>query len=177
MINLLPQKQKDELGLEQMFRVIMILGIIILASLICLALMFFFIKMLFGAKLDIVAISGEDKKNMIKILKIEEDEKSISYYNSNFSKLEAIYQKQADVSIMIRELIDLLPQRIYFTNLALTGNKVTVSGYCPERESLVSFKENLENISGFTNVNFSPNDWVKQKDINFSLNFDYVSKE
>ena len=92
MINLLPKKQKDELELEQMFRVIMILGIVITAGLICLALMFFFIKMLFEAKLDIKAISVEDKNKMVKILKVDDDEKSISYYNSNFSKLESIYK-------------------------------------------------------------------------------------
>ncbi|MCX6758388.1 MAG: hypothetical protein NTX14_01640 [Candidatus Nealsonbacteria bacterium] len=177
MINLLPKKQKDELELEQMFRVIMILGIVITAGLICLALMFFFIKMLFEAKLDIKAISVEDENKMVKILKVDDDEKSISYYNSNFSKLELIYKKQTDVSSMIGGLLDSLPQGIYLTNLTMTGNKAVASGHCPDRASLVSFKERLESNARFKSVYFPSNNWVEQKDINFSLNFEYVPKE
>jgi Tfp pilus assembly protein PilN len=177
MINLLPQKQRDELEQEQMFRVVMILGIVMTAGLICLSLMFYFVKFVFEAKYDVKAISVEDKKKMIQIMKVEEDEKSISYYNANFSKLEAIYNNQTNASLMIKELIDSLPPGIYLKNLSLTGNKAAVSGYCPDRDSLVSFKENLEGRANFQKLDFPANDWVEQKDINFSLNFAYGSNK
>ena len=177
MINLLPQKQKDELEREQMFRVVMILGIVMTASLICLALMFYVVKFFFEAKYDVKTISVEDKKKMIQIMKVEDDEKNISYYNANFSKLEVIYKNQTNASLMIKELIDSLPQGIYLKNLSLTGNKAAVSGYCPDRDSLVLFKRNLEGKTNFQKLDFPANDWVEQKDINFSLNFVYGSNK
>lgn len=174
MINLLPKKQKDELEQEQMFRVIMILGIVMVAGLICLALMLLVVKFLFEEKLDVKKISVEDKKKMIQIMKVEDEEKSISYYNANFTKLVAIYKNQINVSSMFQDLISSLPNGIYLKNLSLTGNKAAVSGYCPDRASLVAFKENLEKNPGFQKLDFPANDWVEQKNINFSLNFLYV---
>ena len=62
MINLLPQKQKDELKQEENFKLTLILGIVTLASLICFALILFSIKISIGGQLSYQKIFLEQKK-------------------------------------------------------------------------------------------------------------------
>lgn len=177
MINLLPEKQKKEFERDQMYRVVMILGTISIAGLICLALMLFTAKIYFMAKLEEKRILAEGKNQTIKMMKIKEDEERISSYNVNFSTLKMFYNKQANISLMIKELSDSLPPGISFSYLDYSGGKVSISGFCPDRESLVNFKNNLEKQANFKKINFPANDWVEQRNIDFSLNFEYVFKQ
>lgn len=177
MINLLPPQQKKELLAEEFYKTIMILGIIMASAMLSLGLMLHIVKWHFASQLEIQKIMVDQKVQQIKIYKVEEEEKKISDYNTQFNKLRTFYKTRVGVTEIIEELITALPSGFYLTNFFISEKKITVNGYCPDRESLVIFKGNLEKQKGFKNVYFAPNSWVTQKNINFNVNFEYEPEE
>ena len=179
MINLLPQKQKDELKQEENFKLTLILGIVTLASLICFALILFSIKISIGGQLSYQKIFLEQKKaESSQLQNLEEKMKSL---NSILKELNSFYQNEANLVEAFQIISTSLPSKIYLTTLnfnQVTGpekekylGNIFLTGFVPSREILTAFKKNLEKEKRFEVVYFPPESWVKPTDINFTASF------
>lgn len=171
MINLLPQQQKEEIITEEKFKLVLIFGIVILAFLISLSLILFSIKNIIFGQLEIQKIFLKEKE--LKVQKIQEMENKIKDYNLILSNLDSFYQKNLNLTEILEKLSKILPQGTYLTNFNfnLSTLQISLSGFCPDRETLLSFKENLEKEEKFEKVYFPPSNWLEPTDINFSLIF------
>jgi len=173
MINLLPPEQKEELFQEKRFKLVLILGIVILAFLVSLALILFSIKISLLADLEIQKIYFEQREKKLKSPGIRELEKKIKNYNLTLSKLETFYQGQLDLTSMLEKISQTLPQETYLTSLNFNPqiSQFTLTGFSPDREKLLQLKENLEKTEGLKEIYFPPANWLQATDINFFINF------
>ncbi len=173
MINLLPSPQKEELIQEERFKIVLILGIAILAFLISLILILFSIKTSLITELGIQKIYFEQKERELKSPQIGQLEEKITDLNLTLSKLNSFYQSQLNLTEILEKISQTLPEKTYLTtlNFNLPTSQFTLSGFSPSREILLDFKENLEKTEGFQEIYFPPANWVEPTDINFSVNF------
>ena len=173
MINLLPPEQKGELRQEEKLKLVLILGIIVLAFLISFTLILFSIKTSFSADLEIQKIYFEQREKELESPEIRELEGKIKNYNLTLSKLETFYQGQPDLTSILEEISQTLPQGTYLTSLNFNPQipQFTLTGFSPNREKLLQFKENLEKTEDLKEIYFPPANWLQVTDINFSINF------
>ena len=175
MINLLPPEQKEELLLREQKNLILILGILFLSFLISLSLILLSIKISLSGDLEIQKMTLKDKEKEISFN--QELEEKIKNSNWVLSNLDSFYQSQFNLTQILEKISGLLPSGTYLTNLNLNplqtekGIQVSLSGFCPNREILLSFKENLEREGSFSEIYFPPENWLKPKDINFIVTF------
>ena len=176
MINLLPLQQKEYLLVQKRLRLVLILEILFLSFLISLALILFWVKISIFRDLEIQKTFLEEKERMISIN--QELEEEIKTANLSFSNLNSFYRKEGNLTQVLEKTSGTLPSGTYLTGFgfSLAQKKedmvqISLSGFCPDRETLLTFKRNLENENGFLEIYFPPENWAKPTDINFSVNF------
>ncbi len=178
MINLLPQQQKEELRKEESFKLVLILGITVLAFLVCLSLILFSIKILIETQLDVQKVFLSQKE--AKTSQTKDLEKRIKDLNLTLSQLDYFYQHKPDWLEILETIPQTLPLGTYLTAINLRQpssekeehlGEIFLAGYCPSRELLTDFKKNLEAEGRFQEVFFPSSNWVEPTDINFTVNF------
>lgn len=176
MINLLPTIQKEELLEEEFFKLILIFGIIFVAFLVTFALILFSIQSILTGRLESQKIFFTQREKELNISQIENLEKEIRDYNLIFSGFNSFYKNQIDLTEPIEKIARLLPKTVYLTNFSFTPEekylgKISISGFSPDRDTLIEFKNSLETEKNFANIDFPPVDWVSPININFTVNF------
>ncbi len=179
MINLLPFRNKKELLSEERWRIFLILGIVFLAFLICFSLILYSIKIYLSGQITVQRILLETEEKKFKTSETQNLEKEISFFNKELLELKSFYQKQLNPTEILEKISATLPDGVYLTTLSfnpLTGNdkyliQISLSGFCPAREILIAFKQNLESVENFGEVDFPPSNWLELTDINFSVTF------
>lgn len=173
MINLLPPEQKKELEQEEIFKLVLILGIVILAFLFSLVLILFSIKTSLLVDLNTQEIYIEQEQKELEKPEMRELEAKIKKNNSTLSKLEIFYQSQPNLTLILEKIYRTLPEEIYLTSFNFNPqvSQVSLDGFSPTREILIRFRENLEGTKGFKEIEFPPTSWVYLTDIKFSVNF------
>jgi len=179
MINLLPLQQKEEIRKEGKLRMILILGVIFIASLVSFSLILLSIKISISAQIETQKIIFDQKEKEFQANENQQLEEKIKDFNITFSKLDTFYKKQFDLVQTLETISKLLPQGAYLTNLNFAPIReggefraqISLSGFSESREILLSFRENLENEKSFSEIDFPPENWVKLTNINFLVNF------
>ncbi len=171
MINLLPPEQKEELEQEESFKIIIILGILFLSLVVSLTLILFSIKTSILGTLEVQRIYLEEREKELKSAEVQEIEERIKESNQGLSELNSFYQSEKDLTSILEEFSETLPKDTYLTNLNFNSvsSQFSLSGFCPNRETLLEFKKNLEKEEKFKEIYFPPTDWVAPTDINFSI--------
>ena len=103
----------------------------------------------------------------------------INRINNNLVQLNSFYRNQPRFYEVFNQISKVLPDQIYLTNASVVlkaeeENEIlncSLTGYSPNRETLFSLKKNLEDNGVFKEIDFPPSNWVKAKDINFSVSF------
>ncbi len=176
MINLLPPQQKEELQQEENWKLVLILGVVILAFLISFVFILFSIKIFLSSQLEVQKIFlNQQKSQDPQLQKLEEE---IINSNKIFSALNSFYQKEINLPEILEKIEKTLPATTTLTSFNFDHfskegyvAQISLSGYSPTREVLLEFKKNLENQKSFKEIYFQPEDWVTPTDINFSVNF------
>ena len=171
MINLLPPQYKNELKQERKYKLVLILGIVVLFFLISLSLILLSIKFYTQGQVESEKILLSLKEKQFKTPETEALQKDIVLVNQEISKLSSFYQNQTNLVEILEKLSQIFPPGMYLTSLSYQKAifQISLSGYAPTRETLVQFKENLE--KEFKEVNFPPSNWVVPTDINFQTTF------
>ncbi len=181
MINLLPPQQKESLLEQTHLRLVIILGILFLSFLACLFLSMLLVKSYVLGEIETQKIILEERKRTISLN--QGVEKEIRESNILLSDLNTFYEQDVNVTKVLEKLGELLPPQTYLKefsfNKVVNGGeqerRVSLSGYCPSRESLLDFDARLEEESAFSDVTFSPSSWAKPNDIDFSVSFKVLS--
>lgn len=178
MINLLPKIQKEELEREEKIKIIFILGIVFFSVLLSFNLALFTLKIISSNKLEVQDIVFQQRERELEIYKIKDREKEIKKYNSLFSNLLDFYQNQIDVTEILEKIAEKIPENAYLKTIKfkpLTDKdfiaEIFLTGFSPDRETLIKIKENVENEKSFAELNFPVSNWASQQNIDFSLSF------
>lgn len=179
MINLLSPEQKKELLQEERYKLVLILGLLIVFFLASLSLVLLSIKINISGEAQsqkILVDSEEEKFKISEIQKLEEEIKSI---NQNLEKLNTFYKSQPNLTELLEKISKILPQNSYLTTFTLVSPakekkiKISLGGYSKTRELLFEFKKGLEAEPDFKEIYFPPSNWIKPKDIEFLATFQY----
>lgn len=179
MINLLPPFQKEEISREKRWKLILILGILLLSFFIYFSLILFSIAIFIDGEADAQKILFKQREEEFKNSKIKTLEEEGRSINEKLFRLNSFYRNQVNITELLERISNTLPVGTYLTNLSFVPQTqkeeklitVNLSGFSPTREILLEFKKNLEKEKDFKEINFSPHNWVEQTDIDFSVNF------
>ena len=176
-LNLLPPKEKEDLQLEQIQR-----RIWAWTAALMLALAFFLV---FLATIYFSITSGSkaarENYQLIqqsvqgKTLKSQQD--LIKNFNDRLAQIASLQEKHKYYSRALIEILNLLPQNIRLGSLVVNEkNQATLSGFSPDREKIIAFKEALEKSNKFGVIENPLSNLLKQTDINFYFKFDLTDR-
>ena len=179
MINLLPQKQKRELSGKKDLKIVLILGILLLSFLLSFTLIFFTIKIFISRDLEVEEVFLAEKERIISLnQQIEEDLKET---NLSFSNLNSFYEGKGNLILLLEKISSILPAGTYLEEFNYNlregeggiKSNISISGFCPNRDTLLTFKKNLEKENEFSDVNFPPENWIEPINIKFNISFTF----
>ncbi len=175
MLNLLPPKQKKELRLRFLDRTItcfvISLILIILSLILCLFIAQTFLKISLKEK-QTELNSWKDKPEIKELRELED---KIEQVNRNLVFLEKKLEQRVDFGLVLEELSVYTPLKIRIDDLSMNeSGKIALSGYSPSRDSLLKFKQDLENCSHFKNFDFPLSNLAKANEIHFYFSFQFL---
>ncbi|MDO8474159.1 MAG: hypothetical protein Q7S62_01235 [bacterium] len=181
MINLLPQKAKQELQQEERFRLLLILLFMFTVALVCFALMLGVIKAyvmgsLFAQESKIALLQERFSKDNPVLTEIQA-------FNETTAQISRSIKSSRSISLVLESLEDMLPAGIHLTafdydppGVQVKGGetqqvqaRISVAGFAKTREILFAFREGLEKHSLFSELSFPASNWVLPQDIRFSF--------
>lgn len=173
MINLLPSQYQKESDREENWRIVMILGTLLLLFLISLVLILFSIKIYLQGQIESQKILVGLEERIVKDLEGQILLEKIRSVNQDLAKLSSFYQKEIRPSEILEKISQTLSPSMYLTSFFWQRaiSQITLSGLAPTREILFQFKKNLEAKKEFTEIFFPPHNWIKGFDIDFNVNF------
>lgn len=176
MINLLPSQQKKEIKEIKIRNLIFIWEFFLICFLIFISFSILIVRIFVWSEIDIAKIDLAEREKEIALF--EYFEKKAESFNSLVSEIYSFYQTQRKFTTILEEISQTIPQGIVLYNLkfSIPGKKqdplsVFLSGFAPNRELLLSFKENLENRQNFFEIYFPLEGWISQENINFTVQF------
>ena len=173
MINLLPNQEKKKFLEERIVKQVIILEIVVFSALICLGLILFFIKLDLQGDLVFQKEILECRNKDCQSSGIIEFEKETTHLSKIFEEITSHYQKKEYLIEDIEMLSETIPENIVLINVFFKENsrEFSLSGFSPDRESLLQFKDNLEKMEDFEKIYFPSSNWINPKDINFLASF------
>lgn len=174
MINLLPPQQKIEIQNKRKFTLLLIWEFLIFLFFISLILILLLVKIYIEKEIIEREIILAEKEKAIKLN--EALEKKIEAFNLSLTKIHRFYQEQKNFTKILEKIFETLPSGIYLTNINFAAPEkepilVFLSGFSPNRETLLSFKKNLEHRPDFFEVYFPIESWIIPENINFTITF------
>jgi DNA transposition AAA+ family ATPase len=170
MINLLPTFQKEELKRQESLMVLINIGISILIFLLSLFLLFLAVKFFIAGELNSQKVLVESKMKSID----SEIEKEILKENKTLIQIFNFEKQKRKFLPALEEISNLLPKEIELKSILISKTKersleVSLIGFAKERKNLIFLIDKLKDK--FSKVEFPPQIWLKEKDIDFSINF------
>ena len=172
MINLLPPSHKEELRGEEQFRLVLILGMLLMTFFICLSLLLFSIRVYVAGEIQAQQILAEVQKKEGGESSLEQ----IHALNKDIAGVSSFLASRVTLSDIVEKISSALPQSVYLTSLNYTplssGAKIALQGFAPQTEDLLLFRTNLEQDPLFGNFHFPPSNWNIATNIDFSFDFE-----
>lgn len=180
MINLLPIENQKKLAREESWKIIVILGVLILIFFVSFSLILFSVKIYISAKVEAQRILFEEKEKELQSPEMKSLESDMSNFNQKILRLDSFYKKQIKITDSLAKISTVFPSGSCINNLVISiqsnkdGTKqisYNLSGFSSARENLLKIKEGLEKEESFTDVYFPPADWMKATNIEFTASF------
>ena len=173
MINLLPSQQKKEIEREKIWKLILILGIIVVIFFLAIFLIVLAIQIYLFGQVESQKILFEVERKRLENPEFKDIQREIVALNQSILELDSFYQNQKMITDILEKLSEAIPPGIYLTNFSWQKENAEfkILGFAPQREDLFKLKENLEKEKSFSDIDFPPANWVKPKEINFQIFF------
>jgi Tfp pilus assembly protein PilN len=171
-INLLPQNKKIELKNRAISRAILKTGLMLTLSLAVLAtFLFFCLKVISiyqaSANQEIERIKGNsDYEKIIDAQNLLED------YYSRAKKIEEDYKKQKKYWPIFQKINALAPDGIYFEEITMEGDSISLKGVGEQRDSVIKFKQALEESGFFEKIDSPISNYIQDKEVQFGFNLE-----
>jgi Tfp pilus assembly protein PilN len=183
MINLLPLEERNSFVKERKLKLAVIFEVGFLLFLISLVFVLLAGKLYLRGEIESQRTFLSQREKEASFKTVEDFQKSLEAYNSKLQGISSFYGQQTFLTDVMQKLSSLLPPGCHLTSFSfrlksdksgqnMVGGTVSLTGFAPTRESLLSFKENLEEEKSFEKVVFPPIDWAEPLNIDFSLTFE-----
>jgi len=183
MINLLPPSYKEELRGEERFRLVLILGMLIVIFFVCLSLALLAIRVYLSGEIEVQQILVESQSQDDRRARADQ----IRDLNKDIVGVSSFYKNKMLLSDVVLRISDVMPESVYITSLSYTpvSNskrsqaeeksakiKIALTGFAPQTEDLLQIRTSLEKDPLFGNFHFPPSNWIRATNINFSFDFE-----
>ena len=182
MINLLPQKEKQELIFQKNRNLVVVLGSITMIFLVCLSLVLLSLKFYILQRLSYQQSTLEEAEAQYQTPQYLSLLDSLKKYNMLLLRVDDFYKKENYFSDILKIVFTTKkPEGVTFNNIVLNRNndnktKVSINGASISRDELLSFKDNIKDQNNVNNVYLPPDNLVKPSNINFSITFEVQFK-
>lgn len=165
-LNLISPQQKNFLSIKKLFKM--------LQNLLCVILIFSAVTATILSLINnsVMQISQQvkDKKNEAE-LKNNNLTQKINELNERIDFLNQVKNEFINWAIYLNDLSKLVPSNILLNNIYsnLDSKDVSAKGYAKTRDSLIEFKNNLENSAILTNIEIPLSNFLTQEEITFEI--------
>jgi len=167
MINLLPISEKVKRAQEKQFKIILIIGILVIAGLIVVILSFLSIKFYLYNQIELqevlIDIKSKGSEN------VKELEGKVTDINEILLGFNQFYNDQVALSVFLDSFSDLLISGITLETFSYNHEQAVITGIASDLETAHEFREVLK--KSFKEVDFVLPDWLQQGEINFKVIF------
>jgi len=178
MINLLPPEARKDLKEEENWKLCLTLSFLVVIFFISFSLILLSVKNFISGEPESQRILLEQGESELENPRRHNLQSSLINFNNSFFQIDEFYKEQFTSAGILTQISSIVPMGIRFTNLSISrsGKKLdetgcSISGFSPDRDTLLILKDNLEKEENFEEINFPPSNWVKPIDINFNINF------
>lgn len=176
-INLIPPEQKERLRLRIYYQNIISSGLILL--LLILILIIFLAGFLTFLHFRYWSIENKiiiEQSKVIQTETIKGMERKVKDLNKEISELKDIQNKKSNFYSILNDISQnlLVGVKIYSLEIDRTSKLVTVIGFSPTRDNLLSIKKTLETSPNYKNIDFPLSNLANPTNINFRFSFNYV---
>jgi len=170
MINLLPPSLKEELQGEEQFRLVLILGMLLMTFFICLSLSLLAIRLYVSGEIQAQQILAESQGKEGGESRLQQ----IHTLNADIKGVSSFLASRIALSDSIEQISSALPENVYITSLSYTNGKIVLAGFAPQTEDLLLLRANLGQDPLFGNFHFPPSNWIRATNIDFSFEFEKI---
>lgn len=150
--NLLPPKEKEKLsGIKRKFHLLIFSFLFIVVGIIAYTALFLLSQNL---ELHIKTLEGEIELQKRKNVELENLEREISTLEGRLGLIDKLKGNQTSWSEILRELGRRSPAGTFVTAFSKEQEKFKISGIAPSRKAVAQLKDNLEDSSYFSKVEF-----------------------
>ncbi len=172
-INLLPEQEKEEVEQEKKIK-----------KLFCLAIFPLLFLIIFSGTLYLIKYFGPNffEKDTVfyfqeieKLEDVSEKKNKIDQFNSLVYGINSFYQKERSVLYYLKEINQIIPPNARYKEIQFnkkgTDFEFVLSGTSKDWETIFKIEEIFKEKEQFKNLNFSPQNWTKEEDIDFLISF------
>lgn len=157
---------------EEWFRLVLILGMLLVVFFICLSLSLLSIRVYVLGEIQVQQILVDSQKREGGELRIER----IRELNSDITKVSSFYTKRILLSDIVARVSSALPESGHLSSFSYTSGaskaKISLKGFALRTEDLLQIRTNLEQDPLFGNFHFPPSNWVRATNIDFAFDFE-----
>lgn len=178
MLNLLPPTEKNRLHFLRTRKGVFFLSILLVVFFILFGLVLYGINYYLLSKIErqkTLVLTSQEELNQSEFQELKVRTLAI---NQMLSDICSFQQKEFLFSPVLSEVVALAPPGLYFKRISLrriepvgqdaqSSGALALSGFSSQRETVFSFKKNLEKDPVFSDIRFSPETWLKPTDIEF----------
>lgn len=166
-LNLIPPYKKRELHLMQVYIGIKNLIIFVLLALITIAVLLLVTKIILQNHFNTVV-----EETTLITRYANTFNKDIVAFNRQVDALEKVQSEHINWTLYLTRLGSIVPTDVTLNHVEVKGNKVLINGFAKDRNSLLTFKNQLSETPIFSNVNLPLEYQLKREDIEFSIKAD-----
>lgn len=175
-MNLLPIEQIRRIRLLISYQSIIFSGFILILLILFLILFLGGFLIFLNSKYQ--AVEKEiiiEQSRVIQTETVRGIERKVNELNNQLSELRRAQVRQSNFYQILENIYQKILIGIQVQSLDIDkNNRITVTGYAANRETLLNIKEILENSSEYKDIDFPLSNLVSPKDINFRFSFTYA---
>ncbi len=165
--------------MRKKWKLILNLEIFLFAFLICALLILLTVKIAVGALADSQTVLTEMEENNLRFEEekrgeadMEDLEENVKEINKTISETRLFFDQKKDLTFFLESFSQILPVESYLTSFSYQkdSSKISISGFCPNRDKMVELKENIEKREEIKNLSFPSSNWLNPD--KFSLSFE-----
>jgi len=168
-LDLLPQQRKQEIKRKKTFRSILREEVLFLFPVIAFIIILLNVYYVLTLQRDSSATGHKTEQSQDKY-------QQLSTYEAKFKQTNILDQKLVKIKTghlhwqqIFQKLSDATPDGIYVSELSTKDYKVFMVGKAKTREDLLGFKEKLESVECFSDINVPLSNLVVKNDIDFQI--------
>jgi len=171
-INLLPEKNKNEIREEKSFRNIVGRELAFIFPVILLVMILFSVKLILGIQEQGLEKSYNDEQFQGSQQDLKKYEDKFRETNLKSNLISKVQENHLEWTGVLVKLSQAVPDEVSITGVANKDYQIFLMGRAKNRERLLALKEAVNNSECFTGVNMPLSNLVSKENIDFQMDFE-----